>query len=131
MTTTAEGVETLQQQQLLRALGCSEMQGYLFSPPKPPAEIRQLFFSHRERSAAVALHPAAKAAASSSNGEGLVRNRRLRRWRDIRIDGDAAQQVVGRAKRLVVLLRRRNVGLRTRLLGAFGSQMTPHRRLSL
>ena len=32
MTTTAEGVETEQQQQLLRALGCSEMQGYLFSP---------------------------------------------------------------------------------------------------
>src|SRR5450432_2922986 len=32
MTTTAEGVETVQQQELLRALGCSEMQGYLFSP---------------------------------------------------------------------------------------------------
>ena len=42
MTTTAEGVETEQQQELLRALGCSEMQGYLFSPPKPAAEIRQL-----------------------------------------------------------------------------------------
>jgi diguanylate cyclase (GGDEF)-like protein len=52
MTTTAEGVETLQQQQLLRALGCSEMQGYLFSPAKPAAEIRQLFLSHREQSTA-------------------------------------------------------------------------------
>ena len=60
MTTTAEGVETRQQQQLLRALGCFEMQDYLFSPPKPPAEIRQLFFSHRERSAAVALQPPRK-----------------------------------------------------------------------
>jgi len=50
MTTTAEGVETPQQQQLLRALGCSEMQGYLFSPAKPAAEIRQLFLSHREQS---------------------------------------------------------------------------------
>ncbi len=29
MTTTAEGVETRQQQELLRALGCSEMQGCL------------------------------------------------------------------------------------------------------
>jgi EAL domain-containing protein (putative c-di-GMP-specific phosphodiesterase class I) len=57
MTTTAEGVETRQQQELLRALGCSEMQGYLFSPPRPAAEIRQLLFSHRERSAAVALPP--------------------------------------------------------------------------
>jgi diguanylate cyclase (GGDEF)-like protein len=47
MTTTAEGVETEQQRQLLAALGCSEMQGYLFSPPKPAAEIRQLCFSHR------------------------------------------------------------------------------------
>jgi EAL domain-containing protein (putative c-di-GMP-specific phosphodiesterase class I) len=49
MTTTAEGVETQAQQELLRALGCSEMQGYLFSPAKPAAEIRQLFFTHRER----------------------------------------------------------------------------------
>jgi EAL domain-containing protein (putative c-di-GMP-specific phosphodiesterase class I) len=36
MTTTAEGVETLQQQELLRALGCTEMQGYLFSRQSPP-----------------------------------------------------------------------------------------------
>jgi diguanylate cyclase (GGDEF)-like protein len=49
MTTTAEGVETQQQLELLRALGCAEMQGYLFSPAKPAAEIRQLF--HREQSA--------------------------------------------------------------------------------
>jgi diguanylate cyclase (GGDEF)-like protein len=51
MTTTAEGVETQAQRQLLHALGCSEMQGYLFSPAKPAAEIRRLFVSHRERSA--------------------------------------------------------------------------------
>ena len=43
MTTTAEGVETEAQRQMLRTLGCSEMQGYLFSPPKPAAEIRELF----------------------------------------------------------------------------------------
>jgi EAL domain-containing protein (putative c-di-GMP-specific phosphodiesterase class I) len=55
MTTTAEGVETPAQQELLRALGCSEMQGYLFSPAKPATEIRQLLFSHRERPAAVPL----------------------------------------------------------------------------
>jgi diguanylate cyclase (GGDEF)-like protein/PAS domain S-box-containing protein len=54
MTTTAEGVETKQQQELLRALGCAEMQGYLFSQAKPAAEIKQLFFSHRQKSAAVA-----------------------------------------------------------------------------
>jgi EAL domain-containing protein (putative c-di-GMP-specific phosphodiesterase class I) len=54
MTTTAEGVETRQQQELLRALGCTEMQGYLFSAARPAAEIRQLFFAHRARPVAVA-----------------------------------------------------------------------------
>ncbi|MDB5516731.1 MAG: diguanylate cyclase/phosphodiesterase [Tardiphaga sp.] len=43
MTTTAEGVETEQQKQLLRGLGCTEMQGFLFSPAKPAGEIEQLF----------------------------------------------------------------------------------------
>jgi len=42
MTTTAEGVETIEQRDLLRALGCSEMQGYLFSAAKPAAQIREL-----------------------------------------------------------------------------------------
>jgi len=42
MTTTAEGVETKAQMELLRALGCTEMQGYLFSPAKPAAEVRRL-----------------------------------------------------------------------------------------
>ena len=42
MTTTAEGVETEPQRQLLRQLGCTEMQGYLFSPPKPAADVRRL-----------------------------------------------------------------------------------------
>jgi len=47
MTTTAEGVETEQQREALRALGCSEMQGYLFSAPKPAADVRQLLAAHR------------------------------------------------------------------------------------
>jgi EAL domain-containing protein (putative c-di-GMP-specific phosphodiesterase class I) len=45
MTTTAEGVETEEQRRLLRTLGCSEMQGYLFSAPRPAAHIRELFAS--------------------------------------------------------------------------------------
>jgi EAL domain-containing protein (putative c-di-GMP-specific phosphodiesterase class I) len=47
MTTTAEGVETEQQRDLLRELGCSEMQGYLFSPPKPAAEVRDMLVADR------------------------------------------------------------------------------------
>jgi diguanylate cyclase (GGDEF)-like protein len=60
MTTTAEGVETTQQQELLRALGCTEMQGYLFSAAKPAAEIRQLFFAHHHRSAGASPVPTRK-----------------------------------------------------------------------
>ncbi len=58
MTTTAEGVETQQQLELLRALGCAEMQGYLFSPAKPAAEIRQLF--HRKWSPVAKLESGGK-----------------------------------------------------------------------
>ena len=50
MTTTAEGVETEQQRDLLRELGCAEMQGYLFSPPKPAAEIRPMLLGDRDGS---------------------------------------------------------------------------------
>jgi diguanylate cyclase (GGDEF)-like protein len=52
MTTIAEGVETQQQKDLLRALGCTEMQGYLFSAAKPAAELKQLFHAQAEKPAA-------------------------------------------------------------------------------
>ena len=54
MTTTAEGVETQQQRERLRALGCTEMQGYLFSAAKPGPEVRQLFGRRLERAAGAA-----------------------------------------------------------------------------
>jgi predicted signal transduction protein with EAL and GGDEF domain len=54
MTTTAEGVETLEQKEMLRKLGCTQMQGYLFSAAKPGPEVRKLFGSRRESVAAVA-----------------------------------------------------------------------------
>jgi diguanylate cyclase (GGDEF)-like protein len=40
MTTTAEGVETTGQRETVRALGCTHMQGYLFSAALPAGEIR-------------------------------------------------------------------------------------------
>ena len=39
MTTTAEGVETELQLAALKRLGCTEMQGYLFSRPLPASEL--------------------------------------------------------------------------------------------
>jgi len=35
----AEGVESLEQQQLLREFGCALLQGYLYSRPMPAAEV--------------------------------------------------------------------------------------------
>jgi diguanylate cyclase (GGDEF)-like protein len=42
MTTTAEGVETREQLDLLRAEGCNEVQGYLFSAAVPAADVANL-----------------------------------------------------------------------------------------
>ena len=45
ITTTAEGVETQAQLETIRALGCTEMQGYLFSPPLRAEDIARLLQS--------------------------------------------------------------------------------------
>jgi diguanylate cyclase (GGDEF)-like protein/PAS domain S-box-containing protein len=37
--TIAEGIETREQLERLKTEGCSEMQGYLFSPPRPAEEV--------------------------------------------------------------------------------------------
>jgi diguanylate cyclase (GGDEF)-like protein len=42
MTTTAEGVETIEQFEQLRIAGCTEVQGYLFSKPKPASEVAEM-----------------------------------------------------------------------------------------
>jgi diguanylate cyclase (GGDEF)-like protein len=42
METTAEGVETSAQRDTVRSEGCTEMQGFLFSRPRPAHEIEQL-----------------------------------------------------------------------------------------
>jgi predicted signal transduction protein with EAL and GGDEF domain len=49
--TVAEGVETEQQRELLRMLGCSEMQGYLFSRPVPVQDLLQFFPTRAQRAA--------------------------------------------------------------------------------
>ena len=42
LAVTAEGVETGEQHRFVRAVGCHQVQGYLFSPPVEAAEIDQL-----------------------------------------------------------------------------------------
>lgn len=39
MTVVAEGVETSEQLDVLKRLGCDYVQGFLFAPPQPPEEI--------------------------------------------------------------------------------------------
>jgi diguanylate cyclase (GGDEF)-like protein len=45
IATTAEGVETLEQFKQLKLEGCTEVQGYLFSAPRPAAEVKGLLAS--------------------------------------------------------------------------------------
>jgi EAL domain-containing protein (putative c-di-GMP-specific phosphodiesterase class I) len=43
ITTTAEGIETLDQLELIRETGCTEAQGYLFSVPRRLPEVLEYF----------------------------------------------------------------------------------------
>jgi diguanylate cyclase (GGDEF)-like protein len=46
MTTTAEGVETVEQLRIVRELGCTEMQGHLFSEACSPLALATLMRAH-------------------------------------------------------------------------------------
>jgi diguanylate cyclase (GGDEF)-like protein len=54
MTTTAEGVETQSQLEKVRALGCTEMQGYLHSRPMPLRDLSGLLSARPERTGSAA-----------------------------------------------------------------------------
>jgi diguanylate cyclase (GGDEF)-like protein/PAS domain S-box-containing protein len=54
IVTTAEGVETQLQLELLRTEGCTDVQGYFFSPPRSAAEVRELLNSLSGQVTAVA-----------------------------------------------------------------------------
>jgi diguanylate cyclase (GGDEF)-like protein/PAS domain S-box-containing protein len=49
MSTTAEGVETLEEAEAIVALGCKKLQGYYFGRPMPAADARNIF--HRTKPA--------------------------------------------------------------------------------
>ncbi len=50
-TTTAEGVETGDQLEVLSAANCTEMQGYYFCRPKPASEIAPILFARASKAA--------------------------------------------------------------------------------
>ena len=54
ITTTAEGVETTDQLERLRIEGCNEVQGFLFSAPKPASEIGALLSKFGRRASQAA-----------------------------------------------------------------------------
>ena len=49
IATVVEGVETQQQLVEVREWGCTEMQGHLFSRPKPVKEILPMLARHAEQ----------------------------------------------------------------------------------
>ena len=64
METTAEGVETEQQREQVALEGCTEMQGFLFSRPRPAYEIEQEYFPDLQQPASEEpAEPAAEPAA--------------------------------------------------------------------
>jgi diguanylate cyclase (GGDEF)-like protein/PAS domain S-box-containing protein len=54
MMTTVEGVETKKQLELVRAEGCTEVQGFLFSRPQPASEVPRMLSRLRRKSQAAA-----------------------------------------------------------------------------
>ena len=51
MATTAEGVETEREVEMVNQLGCTKIQGYFFGRPMPAPEARQIFDRQRGTSA--------------------------------------------------------------------------------
>jgi diguanylate cyclase (GGDEF)-like protein len=56
MISTAEGVETQQQLDTLQSVGCTEMQGYLFSHARPAKDIVRLFLDTDAMAATILAH---------------------------------------------------------------------------
>jgi EAL domain-containing protein (putative c-di-GMP-specific phosphodiesterase class I) len=68
MISTAEGVETQQQLDTLQSVGCTEMQGYLFSHARPAADIVRLFLEPAAKEAPEGAAPLAPLAGRGPHG---------------------------------------------------------------
>jgi diguanylate cyclase (GGDEF)-like protein/PAS domain S-box-containing protein len=58
MSTIAEGVESTAQVDKLRELGCEQIQGYVFSPPRPAADVAGLLARKLEHADTGGMHAA-------------------------------------------------------------------------
>jgi len=83
ITTTAEGVETEAQLEELRRQGCSEIQGYFISRPKPASELAEAlgvgFAATRPQGQGAVQVTAFKAAPRSSTISGVVAQEHMKR----------------------------------------------------
>lgn len=66
---TAEGIETVEQLRILRAMGCDCGQGYLFSPPLPAHEVPSFLGKWRDGTAARILGDTVPADAPRESGQ--------------------------------------------------------------
>ena len=69
LATTAEGVETDAQLQIVKSLGCTEMQGYLYGPPVPAEKLIGMLPVNRT--------PASRAAAEAPAREVPAQGRKV------------------------------------------------------
>ena len=72
LRTIAEGVETESQRALLRALGCTTAQGYLFAPPREQAELEALLRGPERGVGAARLRPEDEPLAAEAAPEPLA-----------------------------------------------------------
>ena len=90
MISTAEGVETQQQLDQLQSVGCTEMQGYLFSHARPAADIVRLFLAPKGKPGGRRLRrQSLKSCARRRHGRSGRRHSRSRcrcPWRVLRRD---------------------------------------------
>jgi diguanylate cyclase (GGDEF)-like protein len=66
--TVAEGIETAEQAERMRALGCTFGQGYYFSPPREAAEILAGFETRRQAGSSEGAQPAGGRSAADLRG---------------------------------------------------------------
>jgi diguanylate cyclase (GGDEF)-like protein len=80
MTIVAEGVETFEQVEVLRRLGCDYAQGFYYARPEPPGAMLERMRAAYEEDRAIAARPSAEAAPApntSSDADSLHRRQQV------------------------------------------------------